>query len=127
MASIDYRGIVMSWFEAQVDELRDNGRNAVQETTQEGAELVRRYISTRGTAKSGKAGRIETGRMLDSVDSQIITDSRDEIVGRFGMENAPEYAVFQEYGTRTIEAMYAITDAAEQMGDKFISEVQRGF
>jgi len=126
MASTDYRGIIMSWFEAQVDEIRDTGKNAVQETTQEGAELVRRYISTRGTAKSGKQGRIETGAMLNSVDDQIVTESRDEIVGRFGMGDAPEYAVFQEYGTSTIEAMYAITDAAEQMGDKFIAAVRRG-
>lgn len=100
-----------AWFNAKVDRLTDGTKAAVKNAVSEGKDLTVHYIETRGTAKSGKAGRIETGAMRDSVDSKIEKESATEIRARFGYNDAPFYTVFQELGTRQIEAMQAIGDA----------------
>lgn len=106
---------VLAWFEAKVETLQDGTREVVIDAGEEIATKTRDYISTRGTAKSGKQGRIETGAMLNSVDSEIVTNLRQEVEVRAGYHDAPFYTVFQELGTSRIEAMYALTDAAEEV------------
>lgn len=72
------------------------------------------YISSRGTEKSGKAGRVETGNMLQSFDGAV-TNGRNEISGEVGwLDELPDYAIFQEYGTQFVSAMYALRDASEE-------------
>ncbi len=106
---------VLAWFNAKVESLENGNREAAIEAGDEIRDTTKRYISTRGTAKSGKQGRIETGAMLNSVDSEVTTNLRREVEVRAGYHDAPFYTVFQELGTARIEAMYALTDAAEEV------------
>jgi len=100
-----------AWFNAKVDRLTDGSKAVVKNAGQEGKDLIVHYIETRGTAKSGKAGRIETGAMRDSVDTKVEKESAAEIQVSFGYYDTPFYTAFQEPGTRYIEAMNAIGDA----------------
>lgn len=106
---------VLAWFNAKVESLENGNREAAIEAGDEIRDTTKRYISTRGTAKSGKQGRIETRAMLNSVDSEVTTNLRREVEVRAGYHDAPFYTVFQELGTARIEAMYALTDAAEEV------------
>lgn len=93
--------------------------DAVEETLKLGKATVKEYISTRGTEKSGKAGRIETGKMLASVRSRKVRFNRSTAEGFFGLGQGPEYSKFQEYGfthNRTgkwVEGMFAVVDSRE--------------
>lgn len=101
---------VLAWFEANVRDLNKNVRKAGEESLEEVAELTREHIRTRGIKKPG---RIDTGAMLDSVDSEVTKDTADEFEGRAGYFDAPYYTAFQEPGTRLIAPTYALTDAVE--------------
>lgn len=106
---------VLAWFNAKVESLENGNREAAIEAGDEIRDTTKRYISTRGTAKSGKQGRIETGAMLNAVDSEVTTNLRREVEVRAGYHEAPFYTPFQELGTVRIEAMYALSDAAEEV------------
>lgn len=100
-----------------------------------GANLTREHIRTRGTAKSGKAGRIETGKMLDSVDATVVHRSNDSFQARFGMGakgvgNVEPYFSYQEGGFRhrngvDVEGMFAVTDAREAVRQYLEMELGR--
>ncbi|QDP65430.1 MAG: hypothetical protein Tp182DCM212571_48 [Prokaryotic dsDNA virus sp.] len=100
-----------AWYNKKLDRLTSGTKATVKDAGQEGKELIVHYIETRGTAKSGKAGRIETGAMRDSVDTKVEKESATEIQVSFGYYDTPFYTAFQEPGTRYIEAMNAIGDA----------------
>jgi len=81
------------------------------------------YISSRGTEKSGKAGRVETGNMLQSFDGAV-TNGRNEISGEVGwLDEMPWYSVFQELGSSEFnvffEGMFALRDASEEGWQEF--------
>lgn len=101
---------VLAWFEANVRELNRNVRRAAEQSGEEIAELTREHIRTRGIKKPG---RIDTGAMLESVDSEVTKDTADEFEVRSGYKDSPEYVPFQELGTSLIAPTYALTDAAE--------------
>src|SRR3546814_2061953 len=61
----------------------DQAAQIMEEVTDEGADLMRQYIRTRGTEKSGKEGRIETGTMLDEVESAVRRNPQS-VRGEFG-------------------------------------------
>jgi hypothetical protein len=109
------RNALLAWFEAKTDNLHDALREVAIESAEEGERLTDLHIRTRGTAKSGKTGRIETEAMVNSVDSALVKDTDTEVVTRFGYHDAPFYTVFQELGTSRIEPMYALSDAAEEV------------
>lgn len=109
------RNALLAWFNGKVDRMNDNLRDVVDDSIERGERITDHHIRTRGTAKSGKQGRIETEAMVNSVSSQMIRDNDKEVVGSFGYHDAPFYTVFQELGTSRIEAMYALTDAAEEI------------
>lgn len=115
---VSSREAVFAWLRGKVDGLTDNTKQVVRELADEGADITRHHIETRGTAKSGKRGRIETGAMLNSVDSKVTKDSGDEFEARFGYMDGPFYTVFQEQGTKAIEAMNALGDAADEIHGK---------
>lgn len=101
---------VLAWFEANVRELNKNVRRAAEQSGDEIAELTREHIRTRGIKKPG---RIDTGAMLESVDSEVTKDTADEFEVRAGYKDSPEYTPYQELGTSLIAPTYALTDAAE--------------
>lgn len=116
---------VLAWFNAKVDSLEDGNREAAIEAGDEIVNKTKQYISTRGTAKSGKQGRIETGAMLNSVKSKVEKDSPTEVEVHAGYDDAPFYTVFQELGTARIQAMYAITDAAGEVLPKLAKDISK--
>lgn len=112
------------WFEAKVNEINRRNYRALQNAMKDGEEITQTFIATRGTAKSGKQGRVDTGKMLESVDSETSLTGRDEAEGRFGwLKKKPFYAEFQEAGTQYIEPMYALTDAAAIVIDELVKDI----
>ena len=119
-----------AWVNRKINKVREAAERAMQETVDEGARSMRNNIATRGTAKSGKAGRIDTGKMINDVDSSVDEVSTDRVVGSFGWheENFSDraYPLFQERGFRhylsgeLIEPMFALRDAQTQAETDFI-------
>jgi hypothetical protein len=120
----DFERDAGAWFQAKVDELNRRTFRALQENMKDGEEITQTFIATRGTRKSGKQGRIDTGKMLDSVGSDAKLEGRDEAVGRFGwLDKKPFYAEYQEAGTEYIEPMYALSDAADIVKLQLIKDI----
>lgn len=112
------------WFQAKVDEINRKNFAALKNNMQDGEEITQTFIATRGTEKSGKQGRVDTGAMLDAVDSDTQLKSKDEAIGRFGwLKKKPTYAQYQEEGTKYIAPMYALSDAAEIVKDQLIKDI----
>lgn len=101
------------WFEKKIAEITQEVKDVLQDGALDIAVETARHVETRGTVKSGKRGRIESGDMLKSASADIIIDRPDEYEVRAGFLNAPFYTFFQERGTVTIPAMYAVSDAYE--------------
>lgn len=130
MATANSGAQVMAWFEGKVRRLNDGKRNTAKELSKDGEELTKEFIATRGTAKSGKRGRIETGAMIDSVSSGTVKETEDEIVTRFGYEDSPFYTAFQEPGFThssgvQVAGTYALSDAAEAIGIELKRDIGR--
>lgn len=95
--------------------------HAVENAVEAGENVTKHHIETRGTEGTGKRGRVETGRMRDSVGSRMDEQSASGLQGRFGwLDEQPEYARFQEPGFThtsgiTVEGMFALSDAAEEV------------
>lgn len=115
---------VLAWFENKVENLNDDLDGVVIGAGADIVDITRHHIETRGTAKSGKRGRIETSAMLNSVTEQV-SKTPDETEVRAGYHDAPFYTVFQELGTSRIEAMYALTDAAEEVLPDLQKDIER--
>lgn len=123
MVSIRSRGgrDVGQWAAKKIFDVQRAAREAMDDTVELGKNTMQYNISTRGTAKSGKRGRIETGDMLQSVDADVAA-SPLKVVGRFGwLDREPAHAEFQEMGTQYIEPMLALTDAQEDAEVEFTS------
>lgn len=112
---------VIAQINARIDEMTRRARRTVQEAADKGRDLTKEHIETRGTAKSGKRGRIETSAMLNSVSSGTVSSDINEVVTRFGYQNSPYWTQFQEPGffnvraNVAVEGTYALQDAAEEV------------
>lgn len=113
-------GDPVKWFRGKVTRIEDGIEDALRLAMEDGAEIMRNNIATRGTVNSGKSGRIETGKMIGDVKSRVYpgTDKGNQ-VGRFGwIDNREDYYGYQEGGFEhvnggEVEGMYALQDAAE--------------
>lgn len=113
-----------AWFEAKVNEMNRKNFASLRNAMKEGEEITQTFIATRGTEGTGKQGRVDTGKMLESVDSETNLKGSDEAEGRFGwLGKKPFYAEFQEPGTKYIAPMYALTDAADIVVDELIRDL----
>lgn len=120
MASSNDNARVMAQINARIEDMTRRARRTVQEAADKGRDLTKQHIETRGTAKSGKRGRIETSAMLNSVSSGTVSADINEVVTRFGYENSPYWTQFQEPGFVhtsgvTVEGTYALQDAADEV------------
>ena len=103
----------------ELGDIWDQVSDAVERTIRVGEASVKEFISTRGAAKSGKRGRIETGEMLKSVRSRKVRFNRSSAEGLFGLGRGPYYSIYQEYGFRhnrsgmMVEGMFAVVDSRE--------------
>lgn len=116
---------VIAWFNKNVNDLTEAAVETVIDAGEEVAGKTRAHIATRGTAKSGKRGRIESHAMINSVGSEVVERSKDSVEVHAGYHDAPYYTVFQELGTSRVEAMYALTDAAEEVLADLPKELSR--
>lgn len=125
MAYRNGEGDMVKWARGKIADAEAVAQDELRRTMQEGAELAIGFIATRGTEKSGKAGRIDTRNMISKVKHRVdkLRDGRAR--GFFGWLDAwndsdDAYFTLQEGGFRhwisgeMIPGMYAIADAAEQ-------------
>lgn len=117
------------WVEDKLDRLTEAGKDAIREGAKEGEALTKEHIQTRGTAKSGKQGRIETGRMLNAVTSRVEKDTDTEIEAAFGwLDDRENYFALQERGFThvsgvTVEGMFALSDAGEEVARQITRKI----
>lgn len=110
-----------SWFKSKLERIAEIIEETAEDAAEKGESITKHHIETRGTAKSGKRGRIETGRMRDAVKGSVSDKTATSATARFGwLEGSPEYAKYQEPGFKhrggvTVEGMYALTDAGEEV------------
>lgn len=95
----------------------------MQSLVEEAAQTMELFIATRGTPKSGKQGRIDTGHMIQSVSWRVELDGGN-LIGEFGWTETQEpYFYYQEAGTRSgamIPAMLALEDAGIMAREEFM-------
>jgi len=100
----------------------------MDEVMTDAAAKMRDFISSRGLPNSAGAGRIESGNMLNSVDSQIMVNGA-VIEGTFGwLEGGEVYFLAQEEGAvlwngGVIMPMLALYDAGQWAIQEFISKL----
>lgn len=98
-----------------MQKVRRGVQEAMDEAIEEAQRAVENFIATRGTPKSGKQGRVDTGRMLDSVTSTT-ENSGDVFYGGVGWSDFQLYFALQEegfthLGGSQVPAMNAFMDA----------------
>lgn len=117
-------------------------RFAMEDTVEYTQEVMREAVETSGTDKewsrpwrgrqySGR-GRVETGKMRDSIDTEVSVERNSDVVGRVGwLTGTPEYAKYQELGFRHwitgefISGMMATRDGAEQGTEELLSQLNK--
>lgn len=110
-----------SWFQSKMDVLSDIIHETAEEAAEKGENITKHHIETRGTEKSGKRGRVETGEMRDKVTSKVSDVTPVSATAEFGwIGGDPDHAWYQELGFihsggSTVEGMYALTDAREEV------------
>lgn len=75
----DWTGAYRQAYEA----ILDAAPMTMEKVVREAVETAKAYTASRPSAKSGKAGRVETGAMMEAIQGEV-TGSRTEIIGRFG-------------------------------------------
>lgn len=122
--SVKYSGpgtTAQTWFEGLTRNMISGIETVITSAVKEGEEIVKDNIETRGTFKSGKRGRIDTGEMRDAVDSRVTSQGNRGVTGSFGwIGNFEDYFGYQEdgfihLGGVEVQGMYAISDAAEEV------------
>lgn len=109
---------ILQHLEAQMAKVSAGAKKAVERSAKDGVESMQVTIATSGTAKSGRAGRIDTGEMIDSVDDEKMYETANTLGVRFGYLNGPYWSRYQDGGFRhylsgeQIEGTYALSDAA---------------
>jgi hypothetical protein len=89
---------------------------------------AKRFTATRPSAKSGKAGRVDTGLMMDSIVGRVWQDQREQIIGEFGFLNEQQLYFYLQTDTGFkhfmtgdfIEPTFALRDAAYIAFDKLL-------
>ena len=110
---------MLAWFDRKVNALRQNLQEAGKDLSDDISDTTKEFIASRPSAKSGKAGRIDTGKMYDSVSAEQVSGSRDEWTFRAGYHNGPKWTPYQEAGFdhnwsgEHIAGTYALHDAED--------------
>lgn len=124
-------GDPVRWFRGKVGRIEDGAQEVMQDVMDDAAYLMADYISTRGTAKSGKPGRIETKQMHNDVDSRVTSFGEGRVRGTFGWINRKEdyYGLqeggFDHIGGTSVEGMYALRDAADWAFKQYQEDIRR--
>lgn len=105
---------------------------AVIDLMEEGAAYARHLTETRPSARSGKQGRVDTGRMEDEIVDETIRRG-NEIVGRFGFLNFAEFYFvlqtetgFRHFGSgEFIEPTFALRDTEDYIRQQMTLRLRR--
>lgn len=107
------------WLRKKIQAVTEAAKEAIQETVKDGKEAMELTIATSGTAKSGRQGRIDTGQMLESVGSEVVSETEYTMKARFGyIDGPPPWTLYQDAGFvhwvsgELIEGTNALADAA---------------
>lgn len=121
-----------AWVKSMVEKIESRNQQLFTEAMGEGKEIMRDNIETRGTAHSGKRGRIEESKMLGATTSEVTSPAKNRMSGRFGWLNTQEdYFLYQEGGFRhvragrMVEGMYAMQDAADEVWMNLREDLER--
>ncbi len=98
----------------------DKGVEAMASVVVNAVDDMKRFTSTRPSAKSGKAGRVDTAAMLEAIASKSFLEGADAIIGEFGFLDRRELYFklqtatgFEHYLSGDfIEPTFAMRDAA---------------
>ena len=111
---------IIKWWRGRIEATQDSTEVALYDAAVDGEQLMKHYISTRGTVASGKEGRIDTGRMINAVSSFVARRGDNRTQMGFGWtREKKKYFLLQEGGFvnpmtgNDVEGMYALTDAAD--------------
>lgn len=119
-----FRTTQMPDFMGKFDQIITAAEDAMAEAVNEAARFIEEAIRTRGTPKSGKQGRIETGLMYESVDNEIEV-SGALVKGKLGWRNFQLYFELQEggfihLGGAQVPGMMAFEDAKPFVRDEVV-------
>lgn len=123
------------WGRDIIEQISGMNEIALEDASAFGADLMTGFIASRPTSwmaeVRGKTGRIETGQMINSVSNKFSKNSKDRWTAAFGWLDVQEdYFLTQEYGGKNsyngkqIEAMNALSDAAQQAWDALKFELE---
>lgn len=121
----------VTWFEGSVRRKISEIQDLVEDAAEEGKNIAQHNVETRGTAKSGKRGRIETRQMLDAIDAETTHRDKRSVKSRFGwIKEFKDYFGYQEEGFEhingvNVEGMYAITDAGDEVLKNLERDIER--
>lgn len=119
-----------AWFEEAIESTMSDAGEIVSRAVDEGESITKLHIATRGTAKSGKKGRIDTQKMYDAVNSDMTRKGSQEAEGKFGwIDEYDKYFGYQEdgfdhVGGVTVEGMYALSDASDEVWENVKDRVR---
>lgn len=114
-------GDILRWARGKIEAIENVSADVLEEAGEKGEALMKHNIATRGTAKSGKEGRIESGDMLKDVKHYTAkrTDGRTQMGFGWTGQRKPYYGYqetgFQHFGGVTVPGMYALADAADEV------------
>lgn len=122
---------LLKWFDSKVDNLSANLRETGKNITDDIRDTTKEFISQRPSEKSGKPGRIDTGKMIDSVSSEEVKYTKNDMEFRAGYKDGPPWAKFQELGFEhwisgeDIAGTYALTDAEDLAKQELPRRIRR--
>ena len=120
---------LLGWGPRVEKEIHDLVVSIMDDVMVEAADKMREFISTRGLPNSKGAGRIDTGNMLASVDSEVTVDGVT-INGKFGwLDGGEVYFLAQEEGAvlwncGVIVPMLALYDAGQWAITEFANRLK---
>lgn len=118
-----------NWGKTTLDKIKADAAAAVAEIAPEAAAKMREFISSRGLPNSKGSGRIDTGEMLNAVDSEFEFNG-DMVTGTFGWTGGGEiYFLAQEEGAvlwngGVIAPMLALYDAGQWAEEELIKRIK---
>ncbi len=121
-----------STIRALPDDILKAGEEIITEASRDGARQMRENISTRGTERSGKRGRIETGTMLENVTNTAERVDSHRVQARWGwLRRRENYFRWQEQGFRNpwtqqdVVPMHALLDSFLRVREDVLYKIAR--
>jgi len=120
---------LLNWGPETEEKIKALILSIMEDVINDAAAKMREFISTRGLPSSKGSGRIDSGNMLASVDSEITIDG-ENISGKFGwLAGGEVYFLAQEEGAvlwngGVIMPMLALYDAGQWAITEFANRVK---